>query len=76
MNGFTSRTEAIYRQIVEPLSSDPDITIDFERDAETQVRDLYDVDAIADAVIGDYDEGYLVTVDDERFWDIVRENAR
>jgi hypothetical protein len=61
MNGFSTRNEAIYRQIIEPLQSDPDVKIDFTASSgEDQVRALYDVDAIADIVLGDYDEGYLV----------------
>jgi len=30
-----------------------------------------DVDAIADEVLGDYEQGYACMVDPERFWEIV-----
>lgn len=76
MTTFSTRDEAIYRQVIEPLQSDPDVTIDWERDASDQVRAMYDVDAIADAVIGDHSQGYTVTVDDETFWGVVRDNAK
>lgn len=51
MNGFASRTEAINRQIVEVIQGSGEVT-----DAAAE----YDIDAIADTVLGDYSEGYLI----------------
>ncbi|HET7355544.1 MAG TPA: hypothetical protein VFJ09_02605, partial [Nocardioidaceae bacterium] len=81
---FASRTEAINRQIVEAIQGSGEVT-----DAAAE----YDIEAIADEVLGGYDEGYLVKPEfggltgdpeadadaqalAERFWDVVRENAR
>lgn len=38
--------------------------------------DDYDVDAIADEVLGDYGDGYAVQVEDDDFWAIVAKHAR
>ena len=37
-------------------------------------RDEYDIDAIADRVLGDYEEGFALKVDTDEFWEIVAEN--
>lgn len=39
-------------------------------------RAEYDVDAIADRVLGDYDSGYAVIVDDEEFWQVIADNEQ
>jgi hypothetical protein len=62
---YTTRTDAIAREIIEPLTATGEAT-----SAD------YDIDAIAAAVIGDYDDGYAVTVDEGEFWDIVQHHAR
>lgn len=36
----------------------------------------YDIDAIADAVISDYEDGYVLKVDESDFWGIVADNAK
>ena len=59
---YTTRSEAIYREIIEAIEVD---------DASA---DNYDIDAIADAVLGDYEDGYRVKVDEDEFWDIVVDN--
>lgn len=61
---YTTRYEAIEREIIEVIESG-DVT-----------RDEYDIDAIADAVIGDYEDGYAIKVDESDFWDIVADNAK
>ena len=38
-------------------------------------RDEYDIDAIADAVLGDYEDGFALKVEESDFWRIVEENA-
>ncbi|MGO4984976.1 hypothetical protein, partial [Collinsella sp. Sow4_E3] len=38
--------------------------------------DDYDVDAIADEVLGDYGDGYALQVEDADFWAIVAKHAR
>jgi hypothetical protein len=62
---YTTRNEAIQREIVEPIMA---------RDVES--IDEYDVQAIADAVLGDHAEGYACQVDEQTFWSIVEANAR
>lgn len=59
---YTTRTEAIEREIIEVIEAG-DATID-----------EYNVDAIADAVIGDYEDGYALKVDEGEFWGIVADN--
>ena len=43
-------------------------------EAGDATRDQYDIDAIADAVLGDYEDGFSVKVDETEFWNIVAEN--
>lgn len=61
---YTTRNEAIEREIIEVIESG-DVT-----------RDEYDIDAIADAVIGDFEDGYALKVDEATFWGIVADNAK
>lgn len=61
---YTTREEAIEREIVEVIESG-DAT-----------RDEYDIDAIVDAVIGDYEDGYAIKVDEATFWGIVAANEK
>lgn len=59
---YTTRDEAITREIVEAI------------EAGEARRDEYDIDAIADRVLGDYEEGFALKVDTDEFWEIVAEN--
>lgn len=59
---YTTRDEAITREIIEAIESG-DVT-----------SDQYDIDAIADAVIGSFEDGYALQVDEASFWGIVAEN--
>jgi hypothetical protein len=61
---YTTRDEAIHAEIVEVIEAG---------DAKAEE---FDVEAIADAVLGDHSEGYAVTVSEGEFWRIVAENAR
>lgn len=63
MSTYSTRTEAIAREIVDPINDGAGDAID------------YDVDAIADAVLSDYDHGYVPVVDADEFWKIVSEHA-
>jgi hypothetical protein len=65
MTTYSSRNEAIEVEIVAPIEASGDAT-----------RDEYDIDAIADAVLGDHETGYAITVDTDTFWSIVAANAR
>ena len=56
MTTYTTRDEAIQAEIITPLAGH-----------ETD----YDIDAIADEVLGDYATGYAVQVTGEAFWEIV-----
>ena len=61
---YTTRYEAIEREIIEVIESG-DVT-----------RDEYDIDAIANAVIGDFEDGYALKVDEATFWGIVAANEK
>lgn len=61
---YTTRDEAIEREIIEVI------------EAGDASRDGYDIDAIADAVIGNYEDGYALKVDETDFWNIIVDNAR
>ena len=59
---YTTRDEAIGREIVEAIESDGEHS------------DQYDIDAIADRVLGDHEEGFALKVGIDEFWEIVVEN--
>ncbi|UYG15744.1 hypothetical protein BRM3_08810 [Brachybacterium huguangmaarense] len=63
---FTTKQDAI-EQLILPALEVPGVST---------VAD-YDVDAIADEVLGDYEQGYAQQVDTDAFWEIVakHENA-
>lgn len=63
---YSTRDEAIFREIIEPI----------EHGDVEDARAEFDIDAIAEKVLGDYDEGYAFKVTDDEFWKIVEENAR
>ena len=42
----------------------------------TDARAEYDIEAIANAILGDSTTGYAQTVDADEFWTIVEANAR
>lgn len=62
---YTTRDEAIYREIVEPIENG-DVN-----DAAAE----YDIDAIADEVLGSYSQGFACQVTPEDFWDVVARYA-
>lgn len=59
---FSTRDEAIERQIIEVLEAGGAVT-----DAHAE----FDIDAIADEVLGDYEDGYASRVDSDEFWEVV-----
>lgn len=59
---YTTRDEAIRREIIEAIESDG------------AHSDQYDIDAIADRVLGGYEDGYALKVGIDEFWEIVTEN--
>jgi hypothetical protein len=59
---YTTRDKAIRREIIEAIESDG------------VHSDQYDIDAIADRVLGGYEDGYALTVGIDEFWGIVTEN--
>lgn len=60
---YTTRSEAITREIIEAIESG-DVT-----------SDQYDIDAIADAVIGSFEDGFALKVEESEFWDTVAAHA-
>ena len=60
---YTTRTEAIECEIIEVI------------EAGDATRNEYDIDAIADVVLGDYEDGYALKVGESEFWEIIEENA-
>lgn len=64
MTIYTTLTEAIQREIIAPI------------EAGDATADEFDIDSIADQVLGDYADGFQLKVDDGEFWQIVADNAR
>lgn len=64
-NRYSTRSEAIQREIIEPLEASSMVA---------DAHESFDIDAIADDVLGRYEDGYAVTVDEETFWASVAEN--
>ena len=61
---YSTRNEAVTREIVEPIEAG-------------DVQDAYaefDIDAIQERVLGDYEDGFACKVTTEEFWEIVEEN--
>ena len=61
---YSTRSEAIYREIIEAI------------EAGDATSDQYDIDAIADKVLCDYEDGYMLKVEEPDFWRIVEENTK
>lgn len=61
---YTNRADAISREIIDPLSA-----------SEFPLTD-WDIDAIADEVLGGHEEGYACRVSADEFWDIARKHDR
>lgn len=61
---YATREEAIEREIIEVI------------EAGDATSEDYDIEAIADAVIRDYEDGYVIKVEESDFWDIVADNAK
>lgn len=64
---YTTRDEAIQREIIDPIEASGEVA---------DARAEFDVDAIADEVLGDYEAGYASRVDADEFWRIVERHAR
>lgn len=62
MSKFTTRQDAIEVTIINPING-------------CDNADNYNIEAIADAVLSDYTDGYQLMVDEEDFWTIVADNA-
>lgn len=63
---YSDREEAIFHEIVIPLEASDEVD---------EASDWYDIDSIADKVLGDYNEGYALKVSEDNFWEIVEEYA-
>lgn len=63
MTRYTTRDEAIAREIIEPIEAGQATAAEF------------DIDAIADQVLGSYEDGYAAQVEHDEFWQIVADNA-
>lgn len=63
MTTYTTRTEAIQREIIDPINS-----------GEADARD-YDIENIALQVLGGHEEGYALEVETDEFWQIVEDEA-
>ncbi|WP_310962160.1 hypothetical protein [Nocardioides terrisoli] len=62
---YTSRDDAILWEVVKPIQGTGEVS-----DAYAE----YDVEAIAETILGDYDEGYACKVTDDEFWQVVAEH--
>lgn len=56
---FSTRDEAIQRLIIDPI------------EAGDATASEFNIEMIADKVLGGYNEGYACQVDDIEFWEIV-----
>ena len=63
---YTTRDEAIQREIVAAIEASGEVA-----DAWAE----FDIDAIAEEVLGDYADGYELKVDLDEFWRIVERHA-
>ena len=63
---YSTLDEAIFREIIEPI----------EHGDVDDARAEFDIDAISEKVLGDFDEGFACKVTVDEFWKIVEENAR
>lgn len=63
---YSSRREAIQREIIEPIAAGDIDNVD----------DEYDVEALADDVLTDYNLGFQCRVTDEDFWMLVEAHRR
>ncbi len=75
MNLYTTRSEAIEREIIEPLQAQQDVT--------GPIDDAFDIDAIADETITMFiTDGRMVTyclsadIYPSKFWEIVEKHTR
>ena len=59
---YTTRDDAIAAEIIRPIEASGEVT---------DARAEFNIDAIADEVLGDYDEGYTCIVGEDAFWAIV-----
>ncbi|MBF4194631.1 hypothetical protein [Mycolicibacterium phlei] len=64
---YSTRTEAIEREIIQPIEASGVVA-----DAHAE----FDIDAIADKVLGDHSQGYALVVDQDTFWATVEANAK
>lgn len=64
---FTTRDEAIQRVIVDPIEASGEVANAWAE---------FDIEAIADAVLGDHSVGYACLVDADEFWQIVEQHER
>lgn len=62
----STRSEAIQREIVGPIEASGVVDDAWEE---------FDVESIAEEVLGDFASGYVPTVDVETFWQVVESNA-
>lgn len=60
---YATRDEAIEREIIVAI------------EAGEASRDEYDIDSIADEVLGDYAQGFALRVGPEAFWEVVARHA-
>lgn len=63
MATYSTRTEAIQHEIIDVIEAGDATAAEF------------DIEAIADQVLADYDDGYAVKVDSDEFWQIVADHA-
>lgn len=60
---YSDRREAIQREIIEPIEA-----------GGNAKAENFEIDLIADRVLGDFDDGYALKVGEIDFWEIVVEH--
>jgi len=67
MSTYATRAEAIEHVIIKPIESSGLVD---------DARAEYDIDAIADIILGDADHGFASQVPPDKFWQIVEKHSR
>lgn len=62
MSKFVTRQDAIKATIIKPINECDNVA-------------NYNIEAIADAVLSDYADGYRLMVDEYEFWNILADNV-
>lgn len=72
---YSTRNDAIQREIIEPLEASGERQHDYDLVSGVVAPHDYDIAAIADEVLGGYEDGFARLVTDDEFWASVARHA-